>query len=230
MFRPARATAGWPRRRSPRCPAASPRSICAATALYEHELMGWLDDKAIGCAISADMSPQLAQCIAALSENHLETRPGRDRRYPRMGRGQLSAQRWHLEKRRGLAAPLSRHTHPPAPGRVARRRQPCTTSASVNSRSDREGGSGLNLIRLRRGKAGTVEHTHDVLMNELAGAALPSQKFGANAAWLRLNVILSNLLSAYKRVGLLRNFTSPDPRGCDLEQRAARSKAIPQDP
>jgi hypothetical protein len=31
-FRPARATAGWLRRRSPRCPAASPRSICAATA------------------------------------------------------------------------------------------------------------------------------------------------------------------------------------------------------
>jgi hypothetical protein len=29
-----------------------------------------------------------------------------------------------------------------------------------------------------------------VLMNELAGAALPSQKFGANAAWLRLNTIL----------------------------------------
>jgi hypothetical protein len=41
-----------------------------------------------------------------------------------------------------------------------------------------------------------------VLMNELAGAALPSQKFGANAAWLRLNVILYNLLSAYKRFGL----------------------------
>jgi hypothetical protein len=31
-FRLARATAGWSRRRSPRCRAASPRSICAATA------------------------------------------------------------------------------------------------------------------------------------------------------------------------------------------------------
>ncbi len=30
--RPARATAGWSRRRSPRCPVASSRSICAATA------------------------------------------------------------------------------------------------------------------------------------------------------------------------------------------------------
>jgi len=39
-------------------------------------------------------------------------------------------------------------------------------------------------------------------MNELAGAAVPSQNFGANAAWLRLNVILYNLLYAHKRVGL----------------------------
>jgi hypothetical protein len=39
-------------------------------ALYEHELMGWLDERAIGYAISADMSPQLSQCIAALPEDH----------------------------------------------------------------------------------------------------------------------------------------------------------------
>ena len=41
-----------------------------------------------------------------------------------------------------------------------------------------------------------------MLKNELAAAALPSQKFGANAAWFRLNVILYNLLSAFKRLGL----------------------------
>src|SRR4051794_29106865 len=51
-------------------------------------------------------------------------------------------------------------------------------------------------------------------MNDFAGAALPSQKFGANAAWLRLNVILYNLLSAHKRVGLPEEFTPPDPSGC----------------
>ena len=31
------------------------------SALYEHELMRWLDERAIGYAISADMSPQLAR-------------------------------------------------------------------------------------------------------------------------------------------------------------------------
>ena len=49
-------------------------------------------------------------------------------------------------------------------------------------------------------------------MNELAGAALPSQKFGANAAWLRLNVVLYNLLSAFKRVGLPEEFHTARPK------------------
>ena len=49
-------------------------------------------------------------------------------------------------------------------------------------------------------------------MNELARAALPNQKFGANAAWLRLNVILYNLLSAYKRVGLPEEFHTVLPK------------------
>ena len=40
------------------------------SALYKHELMGWLDDQAIGYSISADMSPQLSQCIASLPEDH----------------------------------------------------------------------------------------------------------------------------------------------------------------
>jgi hypothetical protein len=40
------------------------------SALYEHELMHWLDEQAIGYAITADMSSQLAECIAALPEDH----------------------------------------------------------------------------------------------------------------------------------------------------------------
>jgi hypothetical protein len=54
--------------------------------------------------------------------------------------------------------------------------------AIVTNRPDPEGGCGLDLIHWQRGKAGTVEHTHHVLTNELAARALPSQKFGANAA------------------------------------------------
>ena len=74
--------------------------------------------------------------------------------------------------------------------------------AIVTNLPDPENGSGLDIIRWQRGKAGTVEHAHDVLTNELAAEALPSQKFGANAAWFRLNTLLYNLLSAFKRIAL----------------------------
>lgn len=82
----------------------------------------------------------------------------------------------------------------------------------MTNRSDPEGGSGLDLIRWQRQKAGTIEHAYDVLMNELAGWCLPSQKFGANAAWLRLNVLLYNLLSAFKRVGLPEEMHDARPK------------------
>ena len=91
------------------------------SALYEHELMRWLDDKAIGYAISADMSPQLSQCIAALPEDHWK-----------LDREETDAIREWAEvnylpsdgiwKKTRLAAPRSRHPRPPAPGRAAGQR------------------------------------------------------------------------------------------------------------
>jgi hypothetical protein len=99
----------------------------------------------------------------------------------------------------------------------------------VTNRSDPEGSSGLDLIRWHRGKAGTIEHAHDVLMNELAGAALPSQKFGANAAWLRLNVILYNLLSAYKHVGLPEEFHAARP-SCVAPRRSHEPSPARREP
>jgi hypothetical protein len=73
-------------------------------------------------------------------------------------------------------------------------------------------GDGLELIRWHRGKAGTIEHVHDIMTNELAAEALPSQKFGANAAWHRMNVLLYNLLSALKRTALPGEFSSARPK------------------
>jgi hypothetical protein len=73
-------------------------------------------------------------------------------------------------------------------------------------------GDGLQLIRWQRGKAGSIEHSHDILTNELAAEALPSQKFGANAAWVRLNVILYNLLSTLKRLTLPADLRTAKPK------------------
>ena len=182
------------------------------SALYEHDLMRWLDEQAIGYAISADMSPQLAECIAALPEGHWKPdkpeidaiREWAEVNYlPSDGIWKKDA----VSPRRYLAIRIR-----PRQGELLRDGSRVRHFCIVTNRSDPEGGSGLDLIRWHRQKAGTIEHAHDVLMNELAGAALPSQKFGANAAWLRLNVILYNLLSAYKRVGLPEEFHTARPK------------------
>jgi hypothetical protein len=77
--------------------------------------------------------------------------------------------------------------------------------------TNREGDE-LTLIRWHREKAGTVEHAHHVLKNELAAAALPSGKFGANAAWFRLNVLTYNLLGALKRLALPGDLSTARPK------------------
>jgi hypothetical protein len=45
------------------------------------------------------------------------------------------------------------------------RPQPPPHFCIITNRSDPRGGSGLDLIRRHRKKAGTIEHAHDVLMN-----------------------------------------------------------------
>jgi hypothetical protein len=58
------------------------------------------------------------------------------------------------------------------------------------------------LLEWQREKAGTIEAAHDVLKNELAAGVMPSGRFGANAAWLRMAVLSYNVLTALKRIGL----------------------------
>jgi hypothetical protein len=53
------------------------------------------------------------------------------------------------------------------------------------------------IERLRE-KAGTVEHAHDEMKNALAGARMPSQKFGANAAWFAINALAYNVMAALR--------------------------------
>jgi hypothetical protein len=57
---------------------------------------------------------------------------------------------------------------------------------------------GGRLIAWHREKAGTVEHTHDEVKNELGGGHLPSQRFGVNSAWFKLSLLTYNLISAMK--------------------------------
>jgi hypothetical protein len=73
---------------------------------------------------------------------------------------------------------------------------------------------GQALLEWQRGKAGTIEHVNYVLKDELAAGVYPADKFGANAAWLRLQVLTHNLLELLKATAL------------DAEYRRARPKRL----
>jgi hypothetical protein len=53
---------------------------------------------------------------------------------------------------------------------------------------------GERFLRWQREKQGTVEFGHGVVKNDLAGSVMPCGRFGANAAWWRINVLVHNLL------------------------------------
>ena len=57
---------------------------------------------------------------------------------------------------------------------------------------------GARLLNWHREKAGTVEHVHDEVKNALGGGHMPSQRFGVNAAWLKVALLAYNLASAIK--------------------------------
>jgi hypothetical protein len=186
------------------------------SALYEQALLRWLEGKGIGYAIGADLSRELAAAIRDLPESawQIEREDGAAVRHwaevPYVPSDGVAAKDRPAPPRY-LALRISKKQ-----GRLFADGGGTRHFAIVTNRSDPEGGSGLDLIRWQRAKAGTVEHAHHVLTNELAAEALPSQRFGANAAWFRLNVMLYNLLSAFKRVALPAELHDARPQAAAL--------------
>ena len=83
--------------------------------------------------------------------------------------------------------------------------------AIVTNDQDTPGGE---LLVWHRGKQGTIEHAHRTLKDELGAGVYPSAKHGANAAWLRLQVLTLDLLELLKAVAL------------DADLRRARPKRL----
>jgi hypothetical protein len=92
--------------------------------------------------------------------------------------------------------------------------RPIKYFAVVSNRTEM---SATDLILWHRGKAGTIEHVHRSMKDELGAGVMPCQEFGANAAWFRINAITHNLLTALKRHALPERYRQARPKRLRFE-------------
>lgn len=186
--------------------------IRSDSAAYEQKNLDEWDQNHWQFYVSADMTPQLRSEIEALPPE--------------------TWQRWKEEKKRETSVTREWADVPYVPSKksekkdckpyryVAIRIRPRQGElfgdgssvryfAVVSNDWDMEGQA---LLEWQRAKAGTVEQSHDILKNELGAGVYPSAKHGANAAWLRLQVLTHNLLQLLKKVALPEEYATAKPK------------------
>lgn len=189
------------------------------SACHEAEVLAWLRDPArphgpagrIGFAISARMSPALATAIHALSETAWQpyAAPGeppdalRDWADVPFIPSEASEQR-DIEPLRSVAVRVR-----PRQGDLFADGTAVKHFAILSNVWEWDG---ARLLQWHREKAGTIELVHDVVKNEFAGGVLPCGRFGANAAWLRLALLASNVVTALKRLALPPELLTARPK------------------
>lgn len=186
------------------------------SACHEYQLLSWLNHSdreserggRIGFAVSAVMSEPLSAAVRKIGEADWTTFGKEDdgtlrqwaevdfvpgEKYERKESHPLRYVGLRLLKAQGVlfADGSDRHFH------------------AVITNQKTEGGL---LLDWHREKAGTVEHTHDEVKNELGGKHVPSQRFGVNSAWFKIALLTYNMVSAIKGLCL------------EVEERTARMK------
>jgi hypothetical protein len=186
----------------------------ADSAAYTHDVMDWCDEKQangeprVTFAISADMSRELRAAIVgrpASAWQHLETQGGVARSWAEVPFvPAASTESKERRPHRYLAIRLR-----PEQGELFADGSEVKYFAVVTNDWGRDGAA---LIDWHRQKAGTIEKVHDVLKNGLGAGVLPCARFGANAAWLRLNALTYNLLSLLRRQALPKELATAGPK------------------
>lgn len=187
------------------------------SACHEHRLLDWLRDEQrddgprgkIGFAVSARMSAALTQAVRAVPESDWKPYGKEDREVIRecADVAFCPAERSERKDSQPLRYVAIRIRH--------RQEELFADGSAVKHfavLSNIWEWEPTRLLEWHREKAGTIEAVHNILKNDLAAGVLPSGRFGANAAWLRLAVLTHNLLTALKRLALPPELLSARPK------------------
>jgi len=194
------------------------------SADYYLPLLKYLVTERIVFAISADMSPQLRKCCERIPESEWLNIQQREREVVHVAEVEFVTDGWPKisEPLRYVAirfTPIQQEIFA-EPGRgpkyvavVTNRPQP----AEPGEPKKNDEMSAADLVRWHREKAGTIEHVHRSMKDELGAGVLPCQKFGANAAWFRINVLAYNVLTFLTRRALPARYRDARPKRLRFE-------------
>jgi hypothetical protein len=181
------------------------RFFRADSAAYYTPLLKYLVKEKIGFAISADMTQELRACCLAVPSERWAVLDVRERERVDLAEveftpGDWPRDAWPLRYIALRFTPLQQEMF---------ESRGVSYHAVVSNRCDLDA---AQLVRWHREKAGTVEHVHRVLKDELGAGVMPSARFGANAAWFRINTLTFNVLSVLKRRALPERFRNARPK------------------
>ena len=191
------------------------------SADYYEPLLKYLVKEQITFSISADMSPELRAVCKAVPPEGWGELADREREVVHVAEVEFTPGDWPKS-----ATPLRyvgmRIT--PRQQELFAERGPKYLAVVTNRPAPEEGAvprgdemRAPELMRWHWEKAGTIEHVHRSLKDELGAGVLPSQRFGANAAWFRINAITYNLLTLLKRRALPERFRLARPKRLRFE-------------
>jgi len=203
------------------------RYLRGDSALYNEAALSWADENGIKFAVSADMSPSLRAKVVAIPERDWKplARPAAEACADSTAEPPHEERQWAEvidfvpewgcnRKKDGKPfryyAIRVRSTQPDLldPEATSWRHFAIVT----NIREEEDGWDGGRVIRWQRQKQGTVEQAHKVMKDELAAGHLPCGRFGANAAWWRLNAIVFAVLEYLKAAALPKEMRPLRPK------------------
>jgi hypothetical protein len=179
------------------------------SASYYTPLLKYLVGEGIGFTVSADLTPELRACCRAVPEADWVELETRARERVDLAELEFTPGDWpkSAEPLRYVAVrftPLQAELFDATPKYLA----------IVSNRAEVAAGA---LLRWHWEKAGTIEQVHRVMKDELGAGVMPSGRFGANAAWFRINALTFNVLTVLKRRALPARLRDARPKRLRFE-------------